>query len=362
MSTLTPIFGKPLPTDSPTTLGSAIAPLITSAQLELMVNLVAIEGEVNAFLLFWDDDCGWEPLATLVCNDRRDPPLAGKNRFLVDIPSQRYIALWFPQPKAAEVSGVCFNMMSGGAPAGFNTFWNPWTPDTTTPPIVPEPQNQEFDTPNIVGADYLGTWLQGGLNRGGASFIAPPDQVNYSLADRPSWLLMQPTAQPAGLLAVSWALGMVSPLNWFMHSLVSIETDASSAAAGDSNVLYFMGRSAAGNWDITAEWVGIQGSTLITGEMSWDFVYFDGLGTTVVNTYVDPGLLSSVQKLELHKVGNLYRAFLGTVGGNRVFLGSVSRPTANPDRYGYSIGNSDTPNMILGSDYIRHIFRQVVTL
>ena len=110
MPPISVIVGKDsYPTADPSTLGTSIAPLIVAGSLEVVIALTGITGEINVYALCWDVDCEkWYPLEKLVCNERVEPPLIGRNRFAgLDVPTDRYVCLYAPGVKSTEID-ACY--------------------------------------------------------------------------------------------------------------------------------------------------------------------------------------------------------------------------------------------------------------
>lgn len=127
------------PTDDPATLGTGKAPLISDSYVEISIELTGISGEVHAYLLGWDDDCGWTPIQTLILNERPDPPLVGRNRFdQIFIPSERNVCIYAPTLKSANIAKACIE-----------GYMAPATPDFSNPPELGN------GTPNKVNATML---------------------------------------------------------------------------------------------------------------------------------------------------------------------------------------------------------------
>ncbi|HNB04341.1 MAG TPA: hypothetical protein PKV97_00295 [Thauera aminoaromatica] len=365
-----PIFGGPFPTDDPQTMGAPMARLIPAGYVEVGVDLTTkINGEVNLYLLMWDDDAGWLPLERLVANQRGvapGPPLTGKNHFQgIQLPTQRYLCLYCPDLTSDQITMAVINGYSGGIPL-FNTFWTPWTATDPGPSEQANPENQEFAGSELnSGWDFTETWVEGGVNRFGNAYSAPPNQVFYSVGERPSWILMQGAAGIGpGFATISRQYASSSPLNWYMSALCSFDVNNFPLGTGDV-AIYFMSQSSAGAFDPN-NWVGIYCGT--DGSGKWGFSMaatiggvFGGVFAGVPGSlYVCPGVAPDISKLVIHKVGNAYKAMVGTLGGSFLLLGTETYLGFNPDRFGFAVANTNTPNLIVGVDWVRHEEKQVV--
>ena len=358
MSTIQPIFGGPFPTDDPATLGGTIAQMVTTSAIEVMLNLADISGQVKVFVLGWDADAGWEPLATLDCTEReRNPPLAGRNRFDVAVPTPRYICLYAPDLTAELLPTAAVVPYAGGA-VPLNTFWTPWT----LPPIVPPAQanlmDQEFASGDLSAWELTGTFVHGGVNRGGAANVAPPSTVLYSIGERPSWLFLQAANGATGWLSLPYGS---APTNWYMTALMSFDTNSFAISANDTGVQYFMAQSSGGLLDFGNS-VSIAAFTDASGFMTFKmYKHVGGPQIAVPGAeYTCPEVACHINKLVIHKIGTTFRAFLGTTGGAFMLLGETVEPALAPDRFGFVLGNASVPNMVVGCDYIRHIEAAVV--
>ena len=145
---ITPIFGKTYPIDTPATLGTAIAQLADAGMLEVKITIGSgVDGEVNVWVLGYDDECGWIPLSQLVCNKRDSPRLAGRNGFRdIEVPTQRYVCLYAPELVASDIVEACIlsylpvATISGGSGSG---VFGLYIPDV--PPASPSADDDEFN-------------------------------------------------------------------------------------------------------------------------------------------------------------------------------------------------------------------------
>lgn len=361
-----PIFGGGFPTDDPQTMGAPKARLISAGYVEVGVDLTAkITGEVNLYLLMWDDDAGWLPLELLVANQRGvypGPPLTGKNHFKgIVLPTQRYLCLYCPDLKDTDITMAVINGYSGGVPL-FNTFWTPWTNTDPGPSEQANPENQEFAGSELDSDwDFTETWVEGGVNRFGNAYTAPPNQVFYSVGERPSWILMQGAAGIGpGFATISRQYAVASPLNWYMSALVSFDTNNFPTGTGDVAV-FFMSQSSGSAWDPN-NWVSIYCGTDGSGQYAFSQAsMIGGVFTPLVGSlYTCPSVACDIHKLVIHKVGNVYKTMIGTLGGAFIQLGFDTILGFNPNRYGMAVANANTPNLIVGVDWIRHLEKQVV--
>lgn len=124
MGNITAIFGT-YPTATPGTLGTGVAPLISSSKAELLVQLAStVNGALAGYLLRWDGVSAWYPISPKLQlgielapqqlfpvepERRASPALNGRNRFVFDVESAGYYCLFFPTAAAANVSSVAMN-------------------------------------------------------------------------------------------------------------------------------------------------------------------------------------------------------------------------------------------------------------
>jgi len=253
----------------------------------------------------------------------------------------------------------------GNAPIPFNGFF--WDP-AQKPPDGGNAEDDEFEAADLDSRWIkLGTWQQGGVERG-ASFTTPPGLVKYSVnSDRPSHLVLQPVADGSLTIGMYRQLlpenlpGGNSPTNWLMKLQMFVETDKSTIPPGNSDNYFLFLMLDTPDVMLVTKAVGILGLSDFTdldNPVTISMVHItppDELGRVSASSFIKLPALPGCNQLKLHKIGTTYRGY-AVIDGRNVELGEIDLPTHAPKYYFLLVGNLDTPNGLYFLDFIRHSF------
>ncbi len=369
---ITLIYGKTYPTTDPATLGTTYAQLATAGLLEVMITLGnTVDGEVNIWVLGYDAECGWQPLAQLVCNKRDAPRLAGRNGFRdIEIPTQRYVCLYAPEIAAVDVVDACITSylpvatVSGGSGDGIAGLYIP-----DVPPSSPSADDDEFNGATLDPRWNLHTvgfsanpvvWTADTIDEG---TIETGHVVRYQLGapGNPSAFVVQPGADVTDSAGMSRKLASgVTPTNWIMRAGFSCGTQRENGVAPDITMYMFMANDDPGNGHGDWDWLNfaclyVQSTSLgmIVGGAS-----IMGVGTFA--TFANGAAMTlpiGVQPCQfiLKKTGNLYRASVRMSNGQKIVLMNDTL-ALSPVRFGLTFQAASQPNAIIPVNYIRHEF------
>lgn len=371
---ITPIYGSTFPTEDPVTLGTTIAQLVSAGLLEAMVTLAdSVDGQVNIWVLGYDTDCGWQPLALLECNKRDSPKLAGRNGFRdIEIPTDRYVCLYAPEIQAADVVLACIagyqpvGSASSGGGAGISGLYIP-----DVPPASPSADDDEFNGGTLdprwnlhttgVSANPV-TWLADTIDEGTVE-TGHVTRYQMGATGNPSALVVQPGGDITDNAGISRILTTgVTPTNWIMRAGFSLGSNRENPVSPDMNILLFMANNdpgnGFGNWDyenfiaisIQADYTGavITAGKMVAGVFSQFSTGFLLTSTTGAQP---------VQYM-IKKTGDFYRASVRLSNGQKLVLMSedLSGMGLTPVRFGMAFTAAATPNPIIPVSYIRHEF------
>lgn len=370
---ITPIFGKTYPTDTPATLGTAIAQLADAGMLEVKITIGSgVDGEVNVWVLGYDDECGWMPLAQLVCNKRDPSPrLAGRNGFRdIEVPTQRYVCLYAPELVASDIVEACIlsylpvATISGGSGSGVMGLYIP-----DVPPASPSADDDEFNGATLDPRWNLHTtglsanpvvWTADTIDEG---TVETGHVVRYQLGavGNPSAFVVQPGGDITDQAGMSRKLSAgVSPTNWIMRAGFSCGIKRETGVSPDQSMLLFMANDAPGNtfgdWDyanfvciyINVDYTAmtVAGAKMIAGV----FTQFSTGTQLTATTGQEPC------QFMLKKTGTKYRASVRMPNGQKIVIMSETVAGLSPVRFGLTFTAAATPNPIIPVNYIRHEF------
>ena len=369
---ITPLYGTTYPTATPGTLGTTIAQLADAGMLEVKITISsAVDGEVNVWVLGYDDDCGWMPLAQLVCNKRDPSPrLAGRNGFRdIEVPTQRYVCLYAPELVAADIVEACIlsylpvATISGGTGSGIAGLYVP-----DVPPASPSADDDEFNGATLdprwnlhttgLSANPV-TWTADTIDEG-TTEAGHVTRYQLGASGNPSAFVVQPGADITDQAGMSRKLTSgVSPTNWIMRAGFSCGTQRELGVAPDITMYLFMANDDPGNgfgdWDY-ANFACIYIQSFSTGMIINGASFVAG----VFSAFANGTAMTLAQGLQpcqfvLKKTGNLYRASVRMSNGEKIVVMNDTL-ALSPVRFGLTFQAASTPNPIIPVNYIRHEF------